>query len=149
MKNVSGRIRRVKARGTGAAAINVRAPAFSILINANNELFSVWLGARGSAAPRGNHHLVPCTNDRCHPRRSSLRRIPFPATSPGSSRLYPRPLATLPIANHRAGSTAINKRASRYRFRWNTCLSPFFSPYVADLPSGSFSDDNPPPPLFL
>lgn len=116
------------------------ARAFSILINANNELFSVWLGARGSAVPRATTTPGPtysCTNDRCPPPFAESRSTTHPATP----RQQPIAPATPRDSPGRQSSCGFDwdKYEPRYRFRWDTC--PFFFLHralsIADFPPGS------------
>lgn len=111
------------------------ARAFSILINANNELFSVWLGARIRRAA-GNHHtwshVYSCTNDRCHSPFAESRSTTHRATS----RQQPIAAATPRDSPGRQSSCEFDcdKYEPRYRFRWDTC--PFFfyiAPFLSQI----------------
>lgn len=138
-KNVAGRKRakasdeecirrgwsgRVKVRGRRETLRTCGCP-FSILINANNELFSVWLGAnppRRGQPPPGPAYS--CTNDRFHPLFSvpqshTVHASPQPPNS--SSRSHPRP-------TDRQSSCGFDSDEGepQYRFRWDTCPSFFF-----------------------
>jgi len=68
MRNVSGGVGAEGLRRGVGATLRTCGRPFSILINANNELFSVWLGAdpprRGQPPP---DPAYDCTNDRFHP----------------------------------------------------------------------------------
>lgn len=106
MRNVSGGVEAEELRrGVTATTLRACAGTFSILINANNELFSVWLGARTRRAQP--HHLLPRiavqTIVSVPPRHSpTTPRTPLPRNHPIA------PSRNSPVANHRAGSTPMN-----------------------------------------
>lgn len=156
-KNVAGRKKserdvirrgwsgRVKARGGGRGRkppLRTCGRPFSILINANNELFSVWLGADPPrrTAPRATttwSRVQLYKRDRFQPPSN-----PRPAISYGLSHsLWPRnnqrrqpiaatacALATPPIANHRPRLTLM--KASR-GIDFDGALVPLFFSYIA------------------
>lgn len=97
---------------------------FSILINANNELFSVWLGA--DPARRGQPPPGPaysCTNDRFYPSslsRNLIRSLPNGNSSRSS------PALSRPTDRQSSCGFDSDEGEPQYRFRWDTCPS-FFS----------------------
>lgn len=79
---------------------------FSILINANNELFSVWLGAysprRGQPPPDPAYSCTNAIASIPFPRPAISYQPPSPVTPSDSNRSHPRSRDP-PIANYRMG----------------------------------------------
>lgn len=98
---------------------------FSILINANNELFSVWLGAdpsRRGQPPLGSGYS--CTNDRFHPSSP----IPQSHMASRSIRRQQQPIAparSRPTDRQSSCGLDSDEGEPQYRFRWDTCPSFF------------------------